>query len=357
MFTGLTVFVLLGCAPAAAPEPITPTPAFVTATLPATPAPRLTEIPWTQTASTTPTALIGTTTTQINVRAEPHSASSVLGLLGASTAVQILGKDPNGNWYQIVYEVGEAGTGWVASEYVRVENTGAIPVVGGSDSEVTASVREQINVRRGPGTDFDSLGTLNARDVVTLTGKDGLGAWLQIAFKAGPGGKGWVAASFLEAPATDGLPIVAESGEVIGTSTPTGVPLVPTQTLVPARDDGDSAEVPAFEIAFGPSGVGSTFYSSDVSTPEGDAVDWIRFTPYYGNITISLACTGNGPLALELRQAGEVLAEGQLLTCGETRELTLVGGRAYTLRLTLAAGSFELTYSRYTVSLYGAASR
>ncbi|MFH1186203.1 MAG: SH3 domain-containing protein [Chloroflexota bacterium] len=354
---GLCVCVLMGCAPAPPVHSITPTPLFVTATLPATLAPSLTAAPGTATASATPTPLSGTTTTQLNIRAEPLSSSTVLGIIGASTTLQILGRDPGGNWYQIVYAGGDEGIGWVASEFVTVLDENAVPVVGGSSSEPTASVREQINVRSGPGTNFDALGTLNPRDVVTLAGKDSLGSWLQIKFAAGPDGKGWVAASFLEAAEVDGLPIVAESGEVVGTSTPTGVPPVPTPTVVAAREDGDSADAPAADVKFSPSGAGSVFFASDVSAPEGDAADWIRFTPYFATVTIDLACRGNGQLTAVLLQGGEIVPEGRGLICGQAARLTLTGGKSYTLRLQIAASSSQLAHVQYTISIYGAPSR
>jgi len=355
---GLPLAFLMGCAPSPPVQRVTPTPPFVTATLPAMPVPLLKAIPGTGTSTSTSTPLIGTTTTRLNVRAEPLSSSSPLGLISASASVQILGKDPSGNWYQIVYEGPAAGVGWVASEYVKVQDKDAIAVVGGRDSEPTASVREQINVRSGPGTSFDTLGTLNPRDVVTLTGKDSIGSWLQIKFAAGPGGRGWVAASFLDATAIDKLPIVAESGEVIGTSTPTGVPPTPIPTIVAALDDGDSVDAPAVDVEFSPSGVGSIFFSSDVSAPQGDAADWVNFTPYYATVTISLACNGNGQLTAQLHQAGDVVgeAEADVLACGATKQLTLVAGHAYALKLTTAADSSELAYVRYTVSIYGVVS-
>ena len=150
------------------------------------------------TATATPIA--GTTTTQVNVRQEPLASGRVLGTLAASATVQIHGRDPASNWYLIAYEAGNDGVGWVSAQYVRVADAAAVPIVSGGP---LASVRDQINVRSGPGTRFDAVGMLSPRDVVTLTGKDTGGAWLEIAFPAGPNGKAWVAASFLEVGATE----------------------------------------------------------------------------------------------------------------------------------------------------------
>jgi len=45
----------------------------------------------------------GMTSTQINVRAEPSTSSNVLGIIPANTKVEITGKDPGENWWQIHY--------------------------------------------------------------------------------------------------------------------------------------------------------------------------------------------------------------------------------------------------------------
>jgi uncharacterized protein YraI len=347
---GMSLAVLMGCAPEPSTLRITPTPPFATETLPATQLPRVTSTPGPANATSTPGTLVGTTTARLNVRAEPLSSSPPLGIIDASKSVQILGKDANGNWYQILYQ-GSAGIGWVASEYVKVENRHAVPVVGDRGSKPTGSVRVQVNIRTGPGTNYDTLGTLNPNDVVNLTGKDNLGAWLQIEFAASPGGRGWIAAPFLEVSALDSLPIVTRSGEVVGTSTPTGLPAIPTPSLIQAWNDGDSAEAPAFNVRFSPSGAGSIFYVGDVSAPQGDSADWIGFTPYHSTVTIRLDCTGNGHLTAELHQADQVVVEGRGLTCGATRRIPASPGRTYLLKLSVAAEGSGLSYVHYTASV------
>ncbi len=154
--------------------------------------------------------------------------------------VQITGKDPAGNWWQILYPQGQEGIGWVTAQYVTTAKGITVPVVGGNtvdpDSENAAVVQQQLNIRSGPGTDFNSLGTLNPKDVVRLTGKDANSTWLQIEFPSGPEGKGWINAAFVQARGVENLPIVSETGDAIGTGTPTGIPPTSTPTVVPAQD-------------------------------------------------------------------------------------------------------------------------
>jgi hypothetical protein len=213
-----------------------------------------------------------------------------------------MGKDTGGNWYQIAVPQGKDGLGWVSSQYVEVQDKGAIPVVGGrGDGRPSGVIIQQVNVRGGPGTDFDSLGTLNPADVVALTGKDSGGMWLQIQYASGPDGKG----------------------------------------------------SPAVNPKFLPDGVGSVIYSSDVSAPEGDAGDWIGFTPYSTRVRASLACVGNGALKVEMLQNGAAVPNWGGLQCGMSKVLDLSGRQAYLLHIFAVPRTDSLGYVHFTLSIDG----
>ncbi|GAB4457906.1 MAG: hypothetical protein Kow0070_10740 [Anaerolineales bacterium] len=279
---------------------------LITATLPPSPTPRPSETPPPPPPTPTIAPVPGVTSTQLNVRAEPSTAGEVLGILAANVNVQIVGQDPGGNWWQILYEAGPDGKGWVTAQYVRTAAKPEVPVIGSgrTDTAGSAVVLQQINVRSGPGTAFNSLGILNTNDVIRLTGKNRDGSWLQIEFSGGADGKGWVNAAFVRTSDADALPIVADSGEVAGTATPADTPLPPTPTVVPAPSDFDSAEAPLKTILFERAGTQTLIYNGSVSAPEGDAQDWIAFTPYGNFVIVSLQCTGSGSLRAEVTPPG-----------------------------------------------------
>ena len=115
-------------------------------------------------ASSPPTTLApvdGITSTQVNVRAEPSTAGNVLGIIPADMRVEITGRDPAGNWWQINYPHPEAidGKGWVTAQFVTMPNIVEVPVIGGPqadpDGGAVALIQQQLNVRSGPGTDFN----------------------------------------------------------------------------------------------------------------------------------------------------------------------------------------------------------
>jgi uncharacterized protein YgiM (DUF1202 family) len=332
---------------------VTPTPTriFVTATfLPTfTPIPSETPIPNPPTPTTVPVE--GTASTQINVRAQPSTAGQVLGIVAANATVQIIGKDPGGNWWQILYPASPDGIGWVTAQYVTVAGTPNVPVIGGGganqNSGNVAILQQQLNIRSGPGTDFNSLGTLNPQDVVNLIGKDANGAWLQIEFAAGPEGKGWINAAFVQAQGVENLPIITEAGQVVGTGTPTGIPPTPTATVIPAPADGDSAENPAAKMIFSATGTKSFQYSGDISSPEGDAEDWVQFTPYTQFVRVSFECSESSLANLEVLQDGAIV---QSLACGDSKAIQTLTEKVYVIHISLPAHA-ELQYSGYSLQV------
>ncbi|MEW6086649.1 MAG: SH3 domain-containing protein [Chloroflexota bacterium] len=323
-------------------EPVTPTEFIVTSTLPPSPTMEPSETPLPPLPTPTIDPVEGAASTQVNVRTEPSTAGAVLGILPANSRVQIIGKDPGENWWQILYPPGIDGKGWVAAEFVQPAEEGIIPIIGG---EFAAVIQQQLNVRSGPGTSFNSLGTLNANDVVPLTGKDSAGVWLQIEFTSGPDGKGWVNAAFVQATGVENLPIVAEGNVVVGTGTPTIAPTPSTPVAIPAPNDGDSPSSPAVNVTLSTTGTKSFQYSSDVSSPAGDAEDWIQFTPSAGAVLIQLDCEGSGSYV------AEVLVEGippLNLVCGRIILVATIPNTAHAIRFQSAPVG-DLQYTRFTV--------
>jgi uncharacterized protein YraI len=325
---------------------------IITATLLVTSIPQPSETPLPPPQPTT--ALVqGTTSTQVNVRAEPSTASDVLGIIPANTNVEITGKDPGQSWWQINYPQGIDGKGWVTAQYITTASTPEAPTIGGDEADPNhghvAVIQQQLNVRSGPGTDFNSLGTLNPQDVVRLTGKDPNGAWLQIDFATGPEGKGWVNAAFVQATGAENLPIITETGLIVGTGTPTIIPFTPTATLLPAVDDGDSAQASAVNVTFSTSGTQALQYSSDVSSPSGDAEDWLQFTPYEDHVLLEVSCKGSN-VHIELLQSEEFILQITTQNCADQQIVRVQPGKSVQVRVsTISTGS--LNYSSYTLNI------
>lgn len=329
-------------------ETASPTPVLLTASLPSSITAQPTDTPLPSPPTPTLAPVEGITSTQVNVRAEPSTVSTVLGIIPPDMRVEIIGKDPGGSWWQILYPSGTQEKGWVTAQYITTASTPEVPVIGGGADPGggnLAIIQQQLNVRSGPGADFNSLGTLNPQDVVSLIGKDANGVWLQINFTAGPEGKGWISAAFVQAQGVESLPIITESGVIVGTGTPTEVPFTPTPTLVPAPADNDSAQSPAIKITLSAIGTQSFQYSSDVSAPQGDSEDWIQFTPFTQGIRLVLDCVGNGTVVLEFLENSSAF---QKLGCDENTVVNTTPGSQYMIHIKSDPSS-GLQYTLYTL--------
>ena len=168
---------------------------FATSTLPPTPAPSPTSAPLRPRPLRPPHRVRASRLLHCTCAAEPASASSQLGLIGPPRLCRLLERIRAATGIRSCTRRARTARAGLFSQYVQVENKEAIPSVGGRIGPgPNGVVIQQLNVRKGPGTAFDSLGTLNPKDAVTLTGKDSSSTWLQIDYSAGSDGKGWVAA-------------------------------------------------------------------------------------------------------------------------------------------------------------------
>ena len=333
------LMVCTGC-DATLATPTVSLPQFVTATLPPTPIPASTLPPLPPTVAPTVAPIPGRTTTEVNVRADTSTVSESLGTVAAFSAVQIIGKDASGIWLQVLFN---EGTGWVRADYVQVETPSAeIPVVGvdsGTGGGARGVVLGGVNIRSGPGKDFESLGLLIQNDVVSVLGKDSSGAWFKIAYAPAPDGAGWVAAEFLQVDNAEALPVVeaATQNEVSSTE----VPATPISAQI-AWMDGDSADSPLASFELSAVSARAVQLQGEVSAPGGDTQDWVRFSAQGTEVVIQVSCE-SGSLLVELSKNGEAFAPLDV-GCGGTQRTQVSPGSDYLIRLSPAASDVYIKY-------------
>lgn len=347
LFLVISLLILAACG--VQPPPVTPAPSAALSTVPsatATPAPSSSLTPLPPTPTATPAPIQGTLTIKVNVRSGPGTAFAALGLLDAGEKVQVLVRDATGAWYQIVYPAAPGGTGWVAAQFVQLAAGAQVPLdATPTPTGPSGRVLQRLNVRSGPGLSFNSLGTLEPDVTVALTGKNATASWFQIDYPSGPGGHGWVTAQYVQTDASS-LPVLDQFGTPVAgnASGPTPLPVTATPTIGPAFDDQDSAAHPAVNVTFSTGGTRRFTYSGQVSAPGGDPEDWVEFSPFAvsgsaARLVLSLACSGNGTLTVELQQGGSLLSGWGSLACGDQDKLiSLPAGQAVELRLAPAPG-------------------
>lgn len=377
----LLITLFTACAPSPASEPTaaitTSTLPFFTATLPPTFTPRPTLTPAPPTIAPTFAPVSGITGTQVNVRSAPSSNANALGLLPASTTIQVIGRDSSGQWLMVIYPPNSSTTGWVAASFITLEGRelSSLPVMQASAPDLPpptppeaspspnpyfATIKTTINVRSGPASTFDSLGMIEAGKVVILNGRNQTNAWYRIYYPIGTQETGWVAAAYVDAPNLQGLPYYDNQGNLVyapGESSAPGQPTLTPTSFSPAAGDGDSEQSPAVRLEFSPSSAESFSYSSDLSAPTGDDADWVAFIPYIptseaGYVYLRLDCQGNGGITTSLRKDGLPLPDSPQLVCGQYGlAVKVLGGQEYLLVLRADGSGGPLRYVSYTLTV------
>ncbi|MDE0199758.1 MAG: SH3 domain-containing protein, partial [Caldilineaceae bacterium] len=186
----------------------------------------------------------------MNIRQGPGTDFARIGGAFEGEEYGITGKSADGEWWQIDFD-GEAG--WVYAAFVTATNAGDVPTVeapraqtpvaapgpsgaGQAPGVAVATVGEDVNVRNGPGTEYDRIGGATAGEAYTITGKSADGEWWQIDFA---GQSGWIYGPLVTATDAEDVPVV--------TPTTDGVPAESNPSTAVALGSGGYALGVQFE--------------------------------------------------------------------------------------------------------------
>ena len=148
-------------------------------------------------------SLLASTTANLNVRSGPGTSHNIVGTItgGSTTRYDILGKDAaTAAWYQIQFSA--TVTGWVSATYVQTHGSlSGLTVTWNPTPQLSllASTTANLNVRSGPGTSHNIVGTITGGSTTRydILGKDAAtAAWYQIQFSATV--TGWVSATYVQ---------------------------------------------------------------------------------------------------------------------------------------------------------------
>ncbi|MDD4561996.1 MAG: N-acetylmuramoyl-L-alanine amidase [Syntrophomonadaceae bacterium] len=135
----------------------------------------------------------------VNIRSGPDTTYDVVGMLNQGTGVEILGSEKN--WYQIKTE---QFNGWVRNDLINLQKEYQV--------EVTVN---GVNLRSGPGTNYDIVGSANQGEILTLL--DVNGDWYQV--KTSAGLPAYIKATFTEkAEKATPVPVVSQPAPVASTA-------------------------------------------------------------------------------------------------------------------------------------------
>lgn len=158
----------------------------------------------------------------INVRSGPGTSFPVIGRLVANDQVKILFRDQVGAWWQICCGQPSGERGWVSASLIRPDFDPAqanqlIPIAPNLPVAPTPTVAagtpvtttpasgdlqavvnaDRLNMRSGPGTDFEVVAKLTRNQIVSVAARNERGDWWFVCCGGEEPTQGWVSAPYL----------------------------------------------------------------------------------------------------------------------------------------------------------------
>ncbi len=160
------------------------------------------------------------------VRTGPAINYPAYGIAQAGVSGRVIGKSEDGLWWVVRLnpeKIG-AGYGWVEGAYTQASNVDNIQTIQNPTGYQTeppppppstgvpvATAIDYVNVRSGPGTNYQVLVAAPPNASAEVTGKSSDGAWWQVKISTtySADGLGWVSADWVITQNTSAVPVVA----------------------------------------------------------------------------------------------------------------------------------------------------
>ena len=126
----------------------------------------------TQAPETGRTGVVNISGSKLNLRQKASTSSKILARLSGGTRVTVLGE--SGGWYHVNY----SGTlGYLSKAYVRVTGDANPTATQAPEASREATIQIEnggtLHLRKGPGTDTESLGYVQDGDKAVILGESG----------------------------------------------------------------------------------------------------------------------------------------------------------------------------------------
>jgi heat shock protein HslJ/uncharacterized protein YraI len=164
-----------------------------------------------------------TTTEPVNIRMGPGTQYPTYGTAPIGSLFEVVGVSPDGEWWvvKVSTELSSDGTGWIAARYTEASGDIDVPVVqppplegvqppAPGEGVPTATALEPVNIRSGPGKEYESYGVASIGDTAEIIGKsvDGNYWVIKISTDIAPDGSGWVIAAYVKAENAENVPVI-----------------------------------------------------------------------------------------------------------------------------------------------------
>ncbi len=129
---------------------------------------------------------------RLTLRAGPGVGYAVAAILNGGDVLTLVGRNTNGSWAKV--QTIDGLEGWVSTRYITIAGSASdLPILASVEPAATVTTGT-LNVRSGPGANYDVITTANYGTVVNLLGRNGNASWVQIRVN---GQVGWVDASYI----------------------------------------------------------------------------------------------------------------------------------------------------------------
>ena len=113
----------------------------------------------------------------VNIRSGPGTSYGSIGSVNKGDILFSKGKSDN--WYMVEYG---NSTGYIIEDYVTIEHGGFYTAVDSGTLSVNGT---DVNIRSGPGTEYQSIGSVSSGTTLTVTGKSD--NWFQVSYNGRTG--------------------------------------------------------------------------------------------------------------------------------------------------------------------------
>jgi len=140
---------------------------------------------------------------RLNMRQGPAVSNDIIRVLGQGETVTLLGRNAAATWVKVA--TSNNVQGWVYAPLLQTSVPVAnLPIVTGETAPpattgataVVSNAIYSLNVRSGPGVDFEPITTIGRGQIVELLGRDSSNSWLKI--RTSGGIEGWSSAKYLD---------------------------------------------------------------------------------------------------------------------------------------------------------------
>lgn len=196
---------------------------------------------------------------RVNLRSGPGAGFPVVTVLSAGQQLTLLGANADASWYQVQTTYGQIG--WVAARFVSANYGGiVVPQTAPTGGQAAVVTTPFLNIRSGPGANFQDIGTLSQYQSFNLVGRNADNSWVQINIPGGIQG-GWVSGRYISSGTPISyLPLISNTG--VSQAYPQAVPTWGQTGIVTA---------PRLNVRYGP----GAWYGAFTRLSQGEGVSLV----------------------------------------------------------------------------------